>query len=131
LSDKRDLTGVWYGRYTGAYEDNGFIALLNEQGGAVDGSISEPDPNGVVDIRRASVSGQRDGESLRFVKVYDGSGGFDHSVLYSGVVDSDGREVNGQWRIGYVIGGFVMTRESFSAEELADEREADLDLPVR
>lgn len=132
MSDKRDLTGVWYGRYTGHYEDNGFIALLNEQGGAVDGSVSERDPNGIVDIRRASVSGTRDGTAVRFVKQYDGSGGFDHAVFYSGMIDGDGTEVSGRWQIDrYNSGGFVMTRESFTADELAEEREAELDAPVR
>ncbi|MEN3747524.1 hypothetical protein TPR58_10115 [Sphingomonas sp. HF-S3] len=132
MSDKRDLTGVWYGRYTGDYEDNGFIALLNEQGGAVDGSVSERDPNGIVDIRRASVSGTRDGTAVRFVKQYDGSGGFDHAVFYSGMIDGDGTEVSGRWQIDrYNSGGFVMTRESFTADELAEEREAELDAPVR
>ncbi len=131
MSDKRDLTGVWYGRYTGTYEDNGFIALLNEQGGAVDGSVSERDPNGIVDIRRASVSGTRDGTAVRFVKQYDGSGGFDHAVFYSGMIDGDGTEVSGRWQIDrYNSGGFVMTRESFTAEELAEEQEAELDAPV-
>lgn len=132
MSDKRDLTGVWYGRYTGTYEDNGFIALLNEQGGAVDGGVSERDPNGIVDIRRASVSGTRDGTAVRFVKQYDGSGGFDHAVFYSGMIDGDGTEVSGRWQIDrYNSGGFVMTRESFTAEELAEEQEAELDAPVR
>lgn len=132
MSEKRDLTGVWYGRYTGTYEDNGFIALLNEQGGAVDGSVSERDPHGIVDIRRASVSGTRDGTAVRFVKQYDGSGGLDHAVFYSGVIDGDGTEVSGRWQIDrYNSGGFVMTRESFTADELAEEQEAELNAPVR
>ncbi|WBY08999.1 hypothetical protein PIB19_06310 [Sphingomonas sp. 7/4-4] len=75
MSDPQDVTGVWYGRYSADqdYQDNGFIALLEELRGAVTGTISEPD-EASGGIRRAMVNGQRDGASLSFTKQYDGTG---------------------------------------------------------
>lgn len=50
MSDPRDLSGVWYGRYVSSVDaqDNGFIALLEETAGVVPGSISERDGQGGV-----------------------------------------------------------------------------------
>src|SRR4051812_44825041 len=97
MSDPQDVSGVWYGHYSADHgqEDNGFIALLEELNGAVTGTITEPDAGG--EIRRAIVSGQRDGAGLRFAKRYDGSGGFTHTVEYSGQIDGEGTMVAGTW----------------------------------
>jgi hypothetical protein len=124
MSDPRDLTGVWYGRYSADHgeEDNGFIALLEETGGTVTGTITEPDEES-GSIRRATLTGQRDGASLRFTKQYDGSGGWTHSVRYSGMVDADGTLVMGSWIVFGLTGAFDMTREKFDAEALEDEQE--------
>jgi hypothetical protein len=127
MSDPQDLSGVWYGRYSAdhGYEDNGFIALLEETGGAVTGTITEPD-EASGSIRRASVTGQRDGSSLRFVKQYDGAGGWTHAVRYSGAVDADGTLVMGSWIVEGLSGAFDMTREKFDAEALEDEEEIEI-----
>ena len=39
MADKQDVTGVWYGRYEADEwdETNGFIAVLEETGGAITG----------------------------------------------------------------------------------------------
>jgi hypothetical protein len=127
MSDPQNVSGVWYGRYAAdhGHEDNGFIALLEEHHGAVTGTITEPD-TGVGGIRRATVRGQRDGASLRFTKQYDGTGGWTHSVRYSGSVDAEGTLVMGSWLVDGVSGAFDMTREKFDAEALEDEQEVEL-----
>jgi hypothetical protein len=127
MSDPQDVSGVWYGRYAADHgeDDNGFIALLEETGGAVTGTITEPD-EASGQIRRAAVTGQRDGASLRFTKQYDGSGGWTHSVRYSGMVDADGTLVMGSWIVFGLTGAFDMTREKFDAEALEDEETIEL-----
>lgn len=129
MSDPQDVSGVWYGRYAAdrGDEDNGFIALLEELHGAVTGTITEPD-DGTSGIRRATVRGQRDGTSLRFTKQYDGTGGWTHSVRYSGSVDAEGTLVMGSWIVEGLTGAFDMTREKFDVEALEDEQEVELPL---
>lgn len=123
MSDPRDLSGVWYGGYSAdhGFEDNGFIANLEEAGGAFGGTITEPDDGPGGGIRRAIVSGVRDGSSIQFVKQYDGTGGWDHVVDYAGLVDAEGMTVSGSWVVEGVSGGFDMSREKFDVEELEDE----------
>lgn len=132
MSDPQDLTGVWYGRYTADQDaqDNGFIALLEEFEGVVEGTISEPDERS-GGIRRAIVRGQRDGASLSFTKHYDGSGGWTHSVDYAGNVDAQGTLVMGGWVVEGFTGMFDMTREKFDDEALEDEEEVGLLLSGR
>ena len=127
MSDPQDVSGVWYGRYSAdhGYEDNGFIALLEENSGAVTGTITEPD-EASGQIRRAIVTGRRDGGSLRFTKQYDGSGGWNHAVRYSGRVDADGTLVMGNWIVEGLTGAFDMTREKFDAEALDEAEEAEI-----
>ena len=127
MGDPRDLSGVWYGRYAadGGEEDNGFIAHLEELGGAFTGTISEPDRDS-GGIRRADVTGVRVGATIRFVKQYDGTGGWVHAVHYAGQVDAEGVEAAGSWIVEGLTGGFDMQREKFDAEELEDEVEQDV-----
>ncbi|MDT8757607.1 hypothetical protein MZO42_02755 [Sphingomonas psychrotolerans] len=127
MSDPQDVSGVWYGRYSAdhGYEDNGFIALIEEISGTVTGTITEPD-EASRQIRRATVAGRRDGASLRFTKQYDGSGGWTHAVRYSGMVDADGTLVMGRWTVEGLTGAFDMTRKKFDAEALEDEEEAEI-----
>lgn len=131
MSDKRDVTGVWYGRYEAGHwdEKNGFIATLEEAGGAFDGVITERDDDGVR-IRRAVVSGRRTGDQVHFVKQYDGSCDFFHAVTYSGHIDAEGTEIGGAWVVPGGYGRFVMEREKFDVAELEAEEEAELTEPV-
>lgn len=126
MSDPRDVSGVWYGRYVSRVDeqDNGFIALLEETGGVFTGSISERDGKGGV--RSASVAGRRSGARIQFVKQYH-----HHAVFYEGSVDDQGTEASGNWKIDSQHGGFSMQREKFSAEELEDEEEREDDLLLR
>ncbi|MES2444612.1 MAG: hypothetical protein V4574_17440 [Pseudomonadota bacterium] len=128
MTDRRDVTGVWYGRYAGFLygQDNSFIAVLEEQGGVFFGTITEPDDNGIADIRRASVHGQRDGAAVRFVKQYDGTGGWDHAVTYAGTIDGEGSRIAGRWLHDGWGASFTMAREQFSAEALEEEEEVEL-----
>jgi len=129
MSDPQDLSGVWYGRYDAIThaETNHFIARLYDEGGAIRGVITEPDTRGGADIRRAFVSGQREGSALSFVKQYDGAV-YAHAVRYAGSVNADATEVNGTWMVLQSHGNFMMTREKFDAEELEELEEAELEV---
>ncbi|WHU03442.1 MULTISPECIES: hypothetical protein [unclassified Sphingomonas] len=127
MSDPREMSGVWYGRYasTGGDQDNGFIAVLEEAGGVFSGSISEPDGQG--GIRNASVAGRRSSGLIQFVKQYRGR--WHHAVFYEGQIDDQGTEANGRWRLDEgTTGGFSMEREKFSVEELEAEEEEVLEI---
>lgn len=120
-----DLSGVWYGRYSSTEEpqQNSFIALIEETGGALFGSMSERDPYGSSAILRAIVNGTHSCSQVRFVKRYDGSGGWQHSVHYSGTVVADATEIGGTWFVEGIRGSFAMQREKFTEEELEAEEE--------
>ena len=130
MVDKCDTTGVWYGRYDADHwdETNGFIGVLEEAGGAIGGTITERDPSGMAELRRALVSGFRDGRSVRFVKQYDGTGGHDHAIDYAGHIDEEGTLIAGTWSQSWGSGRFVMEREKFDAEALEAEEEEELTL---
>tara|TARA_B100000678_G_scaffold125411_1_gene105022 strand:- start:275 stop:664 length:390 start_codon:yes stop_codon:yes gene_type:complete len=122
VADERDVTGIWYGSYAGLGQYNAFIAQLDERALGVTGTITERDEYRVSDLRRASVSGSRGGGTIAFVKQYDGAGIFAHAVDYTGQVNEEGTEITGHWSIeGRYRGTFVMRREKFAADELADE----------
>ena len=122
--DPQNVAGVWYGRYDALVytETNNFVAHLNDDGGAISGTITEPDTTGQYDVRRAFVSGSRSGSALRFVKQYDG-GALAHAVRYSGEINADATEIWGTWVIVRHHGIFTMHREKFSASELEHETE--------
>jgi len=120
----RNVSGVWYGRWSSNdpfIYPNSFIAVLEEVAGAVDGSISETDPQGGEPLR-ATVSGGRSGTQIHWIKQYDG-GRLTHAVYYAGTVNEDATEISGAWRIDQWTGGFAMRREKFSIEELEEDRE--------
>jgi len=123
MADKQDVTGVWYGRYAADQwdETNGFIAVLEEAGRAISGVITERDTEEQVDVRRALVSGHRDGAVVSFIKQYDGSGGHDHALDYAGRIDAEGIEITGAWSQAWSSGRFVMEREKFDTAALDAE----------
>lgn len=128
MDDPRDLTGVWYGRYLGGFQENSFIAVLEDGGGGFSGTITEPDDEGGGGIRRASVDGSRSGAAVRFIKQYHGR--WNHAVRYSGQIDDAGTTITGKWQVDWLSGTFVMEREKFSAEELEEEEAAEVVVPV-
>lgn len=119
----RDVTGVWYGRWSSNdpfVYPNSFIAVLEELAGAIDGSVSETDPEGPEPLR-ATVSGGRSGAQIHWIKQYD-SGRLSHAVYYAGTVNHDATEISGGWRLEQWSGSFAMRREKFSIEELEEDR---------
>ncbi|GAA4779760.1 hypothetical protein GCM10023219_29580 [Stakelama sediminis] len=133
MADPKDVTGVWYGRWTsgsGNVLPNRFIALLSESAGIVSGLISEPDLYDTAGTLHAIVHGSRNGAALAFTKQYDGSGRLAHAVAYRGTVSGDGTEVSGEWALTRHSGAFVMTREVFTADELEEAEEVELTVPL-
>ena len=121
------LSGLWSGAY--AYpafwpaEPVPFNAVLAEIGGAISGSIDEPNTFSPAAVSRlfARVSGARNGQDVRFSKTYDGTGGKSHTIEYVGALSADGTRVDGFWAIGRSSGTFFMTRLT-GASAHAEER---------
>ena len=130
MADTRDVSGVWYGTYRGGFGSNGFIAALVETGCSFGGSITERNPNGGVKILRATVSGQRNGAALRFIKQYDGGSGWVHAVRYAGQIDDEGTLISGVWQVDWLQGTFTMERDKFTEEMLEAEEETELPVVV-
>jgi hypothetical protein len=124
-----DVSGCWFGHYSGEGEANRFIALIEEADGQVTGSISEPNDLGVAELRRAKVLGDRVGAELRFTKQYDGDV-LAHAVEYAGVLDESGVVVRGSWSFEGYAGSFLMEREVFDREALADQEEAPVPVTI-
>lgn len=114
-ADAASLTGLWHGffNYPKALDPGFFEAMLVETGEWLGGSISElgtVGPEAGVTLF-AVVSGRRRGFDVTFLKSYDGSGGYDHSVAYEGRLSADGLEIEGRWSIwGSWSGTFLMVR---------------------
>jgi hypothetical protein len=112
--DMIDLGGAWNGLYS--YPDRPepvtFVALLIDVGSQLSGSIHEYE--GIISEQRillhANLDGRRDGSAVSFLKVYDGTGGWAHSVEYDGALNGDATEIAGHWYVDGVSGRFVMTR---------------------
>lgn len=131
MTDKRDVSGVWYGSFAGpGVVPNRFIATLEERGGHIVGTITEPDERGNTDILRADVSGVRIGQQVNFLKQYDGAAHAGHAIDYSGQIDIEGTEISGEWRFARYSGPFVMQREQFGEELLAEEEGVALNVEI-
>jgi hypothetical protein len=118
------LTGLWNGLYSypRLYAPTSFVAILVQSGGCFSGTTHEPCaieqiPGGVL---YATLQGQRDGALVAFVKTYDGTGGWSHSVRYEGTLSGDGTEIEGRWRVSGVWSGkFLMVRSGATEESRA------------
>lgn len=112
-----DLTGKWIGRYT--YSVGGdpvpFEAELVHVGTALEGQILEPNtflPNGESELI-AHLTGSIDGDTLSFVKRYEGVSPREHP-RYDGHVLTAGNRIEGTWRFAapaFFTGRFTMTRK--------------------
>jgi len=126
MSETINLGGAWNGLYfyPGYPEPVTFVALLIDVGSRFSGSIHEYE--GIVSERRillyATVDGRRDGLNVSFLKTYDGTGGWKHTVGYDGMLNGEGTEIAGKWTIDGTSGGFIMTRAG--AVEEAELRRA-------
>ena len=120
-----DLTGYWSGEYW--YDDAGigpptqFAAHIQDHGASFEGTTLESADfgRGVQELA-ASITGDRDGANVEFVKRYDkGQGVHREPIFYAGVVDADLTLIEGRWLltewIYRVTGGFRMKRGSQGA----------------
>ena len=124
-----NLSGFWVGRY--AYDGGfgkpvSFLANVKDDGGALSGTISEPNQMGVSsDELHAIISGSREGSDIFFINTYDGASDAAHRVDYAGMVNAQGTEISGHWILSGTSGTFTMTREIVvEAEETVAESEA-------
>jgi hypothetical protein len=120
------LTGVWHGLYSYPEfaESVYFVATLIQSGGSISGTIHEAEigRNGAPLTLYASVSGSVDKPNVDFAKTYDGSGGWSHTVTYSGLLNDDWSEIDGTWTIQDVWSGrFLMIRSRLASEAKARE----------
>jgi hypothetical protein len=126
MSEDVDLGGAWNGQYfyPGEPEAVTFVALLIDTGGRFSGSIHEYEC--IISERRillyATVDGRHEGSQVSFLKTYDGTGGWTHTVGYDGSLNADATEIAGRWYINGIRGRFVMIRAG--AVEEAELREA-------
>ena len=114
-ADRLSLTGVWNGLYSypRALKPVSFTAILIETGTSFSGTTHEKDNSGgtVGAMLYATLSGQRQGFAVSFLKSYDGTEGWTHSVEYEGQLSGDGTEIEGRWRVpGVWSGKFLMVR---------------------
>ena len=122
-----DMTGFWIGEYR--YRWPGmpvvpFFANLDEAASALTGTIDEPNMVGASSARLSSfIQGRRDGPSVEFAKVYDGSSDMAHRVDYRGTLSADGLALSGAWSLEGDSGAFRMTREA--VEDVEQDAEAD------
>jgi hypothetical protein len=114
------IDGAWNGLYfyPGYPEPVRFVALLIDVGSRFSGSIHEYE--GIVSQKRillhATVDGRRNATSVSFLKTYDGTGGWKHSVGYDGTLNADATEIEGQWYVDGARGRFIMVRAGATEE---------------
>jgi hypothetical protein len=126
----QNLTGVWHGLYS--YElaraPVYFVATIMSGGSWISGTSHEAcnEIVGQTLTMFANLEGSVEGSKVSFVKTYDGTGGWNHGVPYTGTLSPDGLEIEGQWQIveaGYMptYGRFLMIRSSGASEALVRE----------
>jgi hypothetical protein len=116
--DAADLTGVWQGLYSyaGAGEPVSFMASLLATGAVFSGTTHEvarfPGVPGAVSLALgAFVEGALSRRRVHFIKTYDGSAGWSHSVAYEGLLNGEGTEIEGRWHLADGLAGrFLMVR---------------------
>ena len=125
------LTGLWNGLYSypQLFEPTSFVAILIEQGARFGGTTHEPCTRGsnLGGLLYAMIEGNREGSIVSFIKTYDGTGGWTHSVAYEGLLNGDGTEIEGRWKTSGWSGKFLMLRptaKDAGAEEEAVARKA-------
>ncbi len=113
-----DLTGFWHGLYwygAGGGETP-FNAYIADTAGSLTGTTLELQvgfAHAVDDELSATLEGTREGDSVRFRKIYDPAAGVHaHPIFYSGHVDAPFLLIQGQWTFKTLdgVGGFRMQR---------------------
>lgn len=122
-----NLTGVWHGLYSyvTAAAPVYFVATVVSGRGWISGTSHEAANElvGQALTLFASLEGSLDCRAVTFVKTYDGTGGWSHSVPYWGTLSPDATEIEGTWEInepGYMIatGRFLMIRSEGASESV-------------
>ena len=122
MTGSSSLTGVWHGLYT--YQDLGsvyFVATIIESGAWLAGSTheSEVGVSGAPLTLFAGLEGAGQEQRVHFVKTYDGTGGWSHSVAYDGMLSAEATEIEGGWAIGLEASGrFLMIRSAGANESV-------------
>jgi len=108
-----ELSGTWSGRYE--YPDGrpgvDFTMNLVFSQGTIAGSVVEPNTFGDSTSNNlyANFTGAVNGDDIRWLKTYDGTGGVSHSVTYEGTLDRAGKSIAGRWTSG-ASGTFTLSR---------------------
>jgi hypothetical protein len=124
MTTKKDvLTGVWHGLYSyqAFLEPVYFVATLISSGQSFSGMTHEAAIGrmGTPLTLFAGLDGAIAGSSVTFLKTYDGSGGWSHTVNYDGTLSGDRTEIDGTWTVaGSWSGRFLMIRSSGMSEEV-------------
>lgn len=132
-----DLSGAWAGvyNYSNRPQPEHFEAALADAAGVITGTTHEVATLlGAPRSVDATINGSHAAGEVRFTKVYDSAAGpdFRYPIAYSGHLSVDGTEISGNWTIqtGWGLwsytGTFLMIRQSPRAEEIAEERLAEL-----
>ena len=120
-----NLSGLWMGRYTYPHNEGPttpFLARIEDTGGALSGTIIEPNTIGPSsDSLEAMLNGSRTGSAVDFTKVYDGASDAAHAVDYVGQVSGDGNTISGVWSLAHLDGPFEMYREAVWEEKAGQE----------
>jgi hypothetical protein len=124
-----NVSGTWVGSYeypAGDYRGPvEFSVTLVQAGNKLFGLSREPNTFGTSSLSSSStestapwlhayLSGtiDRDAGTVTLAKTYDGTGGYAHSVEYSGSVGGSGKSMTGTWDISGFSGGFSLSRTS-------------------
>lgn len=119
----QSLTGIWNGLYSYPkhLEPVFFVATLIAHGGRFSGTTHEAPigRNGAPLTLFAIIDGELAGHQVNFKKTYDGSGGWSHSVMYSGDLSADRNEIEGEWTFpSQWSGRFLMIRGTGADESI-------------
>jgi hypothetical protein len=115
VAGERNLTGIWNGLYTYPHgESTSFVATLIETAGSLTGTTHEPSApgDGPETTAFATLTGAFFDSTVTFTKRYDRPTGRKRSpILYEGVLNGDGSEIEGRWTIPRSWSGkFLMIR---------------------
>lgn len=120
------LTGVWHGQYrypVSWMPPAAFVATLIDSGGVLGGTTHETTADGAM---HAVVDGTHQGTIVRFMKVYSPATEEFQDVIYTGTVNGDRTEIEGEWTVpGVWSGQFLMIRNRSNAK--ATTRKAAID----
>jgi hypothetical protein len=120
VTTERTLTGVWHGLYSypSYLEPVYFVATVIQHGQSFSGSTHEAQFGEMAAplVLFASLSGERANTEVSFIKTYDGSAGWSHSVIYQGNLNGVD-EIEGIWSLpDNWSGRFLMMRGSQATE---------------